>query len=836
MQEQLIDAVQKITGKSIGVEFAEGMPHQAQYDAARKMISLAAMKNFTASNAFHEAFHAVSEHFLSSEQRRQLYKALRQGPVKQQLKALLADSPAAWEAAKANASELGAYAYQFWDSGALKLNADPGTAIGRIFKYLSDKWDAVNNWLRDQPSAEQMLQQIKDGAFADGAPSPAEIALAKNARPLSRVRDVTAQAFKLVDKLYDNFLYPYDTRIRDFGNPHLDKLAKEMYAQVGEKTGRRGLVQEMPIQIAKHLNALDKIMRDPSGSFGKTLEEMASGGDAAATDQAMMRRIRGWLDTLEGYQKDAGIKMGHVENYIPMSWSGEKIAANKPAFIQMLMNHRADIDKLNAELRDQSGKPGNVFKDLTPESIADMMAKRGTATGEFIGSAFDEHGAPQADHTLDRVFSFLDNADRRPFVRDDLASGLMRYAKQAVRKAEWTRRFGEKGELWDQKIEQAKEYGLSPAEADLMKNYKDDAFGAKLHDMNPTIRTALAANTVYQNYRVLSLSVLGNLTDPFGVGVRSGEMSDAWNAYKMAAGRMFKSGRNKTADLQALAETIGTLERTGVQDSITGMYGGVNIEGGLRTMNNALFRYNGMDGLTRSVRLAALSTAINFIAKHSQHPDGVRHLAELGLTPDDVQLNDAKQLKILESDGLTAAQSDKMQGALNRFVDEAAMRPNVGERPKWGANPYLAPLFHLKQYIFTFNKVINRKLEHELLEHGNVTPYLMAGAYIPIMSGTSMLRDMLTHGGSLPAQNGFMHYLSSGMGRSGLFGPSDLAEAATIGTASGNLNMVQQALGPTASQAMDAFAAIASPHNAHGFRKFVAESLPGGSLLQHYMP
>lgn len=797
------------------------------------MITLAATSTLAASTAFHEAFHAVAQHYLSPEQRTTLYKAFRQNGVKAQIKEFLKDSPAAWEAAKNNPEELMAYGFQAWHAGELSIAAHPKGAIHQVFQYLAAKWEQVNNWLRDQPSAEQMLGQIRDGAFADGGPSPAEIALSKAARPLARVREVTKSAFQLVDKLYDNVLYPYDTRMRDFGNPHLDALSKEMYARVGETSTRRGLVQEMPIQIAKHLNALDKIMRDPSGSFGKTLEEMAAGGDAAATDKAMAGQIRGWNDKMLDYQREAGVTIGKVKDWLPMSWDGTKIMSNKPAFIDMLSKHGADIDTLNAELRDKSGK-GEDFKPLTPESIADMMGNRGTATGEFVGNAFDEHGAPQADHTLDRVFHFLDNADRRPFIKDDLVGGLMRYARQAVKKAEWSRRFGEDSAGWDARVAKARELGMTDDQADLLKNYKEDAFSAKLHDMNPTIRSVMAASTVYQNWRVLGLSVLGNMTDPFGVGIRSGEGRDAWDAYKMAAGRMFKSGRNKTADLQALGETIGAIERSGVMDSITGMYGGVNIEGTARKLNDVLFKYNGMNGLTRSVRLAALSTAINFITKHSQHPDGVRHLAELGLAPEDVHLDAQGKLKILEEHGLDAAASNKIQSAINRFVDEAAMRPNVGERPKWGANPYMAPFFHLKQYIFTFNKVINAKLEHEMIEHGNVTPYIMAASYIPIMASTSMLRDLITHGGSLPANSGFMHYLASGMGRSGLFGPSDLAEAATVGTLTGNVNMMQQAIGPTGAQAMDAFGAIGSAGGAHGFAHFVKESLPLGSVLQHY--
>ncbi len=654
--------------------------------------------------------------------------------------------------------------------------------------------------------------------------------------PLRRVREVTATAFHLLDKVYDAALYPFDTRVRDMGNPHLDAIGKAMYAQVGEKTGARGLVQEIPAQTKARMNALDRIARDPSGSFETTLKEMAAGKDSDATDQVMAGKIRGWLNEQHAYLRDAGVAIGHERNYIPMSWDATKIAARKGEFTEMLRGHQADIDQLNAALKKNFVETeGKKFQPATPESIAELMANRGTATDEFLGSAYDEHGTPNADFTLNRVFGFLKNEDRAGFVHDDLQGGLQRYAKQAVRRAEWSRRFGEQGEKWDAQLAKAKEYGMTPEQEKLMQDYKDAAFGAKLHDMNPTLRKVLAASTVYQNYRVLGLSVLGNLIDPFGVAVRSGEWSDAFDAYKLAMGRMFKSGKLKTADLQDLAETLGTIERNGVADSISGLYGGVNIEGQLRKANDALFNYNGMNGLTRSVRLAALSAGMRFLVRHATTGEE-RHLNELGLKRGDVQTTPDGKLKVLESDGLTPEHSAKIQMALNRFVDEAAIHPNAGERTKWGADPIFAPLYHLKQYTFSFNKVINKKLEHELLEHGNVTPYMMAACYIPIMAASGMVRDMLTNGGSLPANNGFMHYLGSGIKRSGLMGPSDLAELAIGGIAGGDPMALRQVLGPTADQAMDAVGAIASSGGPKSFAGFVAESLPGGSFIQHYAP
>lgn len=817
VQAKLVDDIQKITGKSIGVNFDEAQSHQGQYEHAKKLITLAATQSFSASNAAHEAFHAVYDNYLAPEDRKIVYKAFRSAHMRAQIKAFLKDSPDAWEAAKGDPQELMAYGFQAWKAGALHF----GPSTNNIFAKVVHFYEKLMAWLHDQPTGEQMQQQIADGAFADGGPSPAEKALARSSEPLRRVQQVTGPVFNWADKLYENLVTPYDTRLRDMGNPYVDQLAKHFYTQTGEKTPERGMVQEIPLQTSKFLNSLDKLARD-GPEFEQALKNRANG---LAPASALEKRLDAEIEKHYQYQLAAGVKLGKVENYLPMSWDGAKIEAAKPAFIKMLEDHQLELDALNSKLQAESGKTSG-FKPLTPDSIYEMMSKRGRVADEFLGKAFDENGVPEANHTLDRVFSFLKNEDRAPFVKDDLHGGLQTYIKQMVRKAEWTRRFKENG--FEDLVSQAKDFGLSSGDEKLIRNYKSDAFAARVYEMNPMVRKALAVNTVYQNYRVLSMSLLSNMIDPFGVAVRSGEWSDAWDSYKLAAGRMFEKGRMRTKDLEALGEDIGSIQRASVQDSILERYGGVNIEGKLGKANELLFNYNGMNGLTRSVRLAALVSGINFIKRHAEGYDehSTRHLAELGLKASDVHV----------TEGQLDTSSEKIQTALNRFVDESAMRPNVGERTRWGSNPYLAPLYHLKQYVFSFNKVINKKLENELLEHNNRTPYLMAACYVPIMAGTAMLRDMALNGGALPANNGFWHYAGSGIARSGLMGPSDLMELGVSAVALGDMNKGRQLAGPTVDQALDLIGAIGSSGGVHSMRSFVGESLPGGSLLSHYLP
>jgi hypothetical protein len=836
-QAHLTNEIEKILGKDVEVAFKGMKNTQGSWSKTKKRINLAITHDFVTSNAFHEAFHGAADLYLKEEQFKQLYKFFDRPSIKKQIREFLKDSPDAWEAARDDPRELMAYGYQMFHAGVLNMEPAYQGTIGKILQYLADKFRRVNAWLRMQDTDRGLLEKIKQGYFADGKASAVELALANDPRLRAQARRITAEAFKTLDKIYESAFYPYDKRLRDMGNPVVSKLAKILYTQVGEKRENRGLLQERPMQMKRFLNAYDALRQVGPDVFDRTLGEMAAG--QAPGDAAMAKSIRDWLDGLHAYGVKAGVEMGYVKDYIPMSWSGEKVKANRAGFIAILERHMEDIAKLNAHLEKQN--PHKKFVKLTPANIADLMEKRGTHTGEVLGTTYDAQGAPEAFHTLDRVFGFLNNEERRPFMHDNLNGELQNYVKRLVNRAEYVRHFGNASEGWDSMIAEAKEYGLTAAEEKLIHDYKDTIFGKKLADMNPTLRKIYGINTAYQNYRVLGASVMSNLIDPFGIAIRSGEWNDAWESYKLAISRMFKSGRDKTQGLENLAKMIGVMETAGAADSLSELYGGVNIEGKAKWWNDKLFQWNGMDGLTKSVRLAGVRGGIDFIKRHGPG-QGVSkdHLAELGLRPGDVMVKD-EQLAIMPEQfmadhGLTSAdalvKSERIQRAINRFVDEAVLRPNAGERTYWGSLPELAPLYHLKQYMFSFNHVINKKLEHEAFERGDTTPYMMASTYVPIMAASTFVKDLILGGGSVPAGKTFTDYMLGGLGKSGLLGPVEMAEWGALGAASGDPMQVKQALGPTVSQAIEAMGALGAMGQ-KSMGGFMTESLPLGSILKH---
>lgn len=272
-------------------------------------------------------------------------------------------------------------------------------------------------------------------------------------------------------------------------------------------------------------------------------------------------------------------------------------------------------------------------------------------------------------------------------------------------------------------------------------------------------------------------------------------------------------------------------------DAIADMYGGFEVEGGLRKANDLLFTYNGLNGLTRALRVYATGAAVRFIQKHAA---GGRHLKELGLEASDVHTMPDGRLAILGRDftalGLDAEAAGKaalkVQDAINRFVRESVLHPNAQERPNWGSDPLWGLVFHLKQYVFSFHKVVSKKVTHELAE-GNPSVLLQAAPFIPIMAASTYMKELIQFAGDVPADRDFMYYLTKGFSRSGFMGPSAIGHDFLSDLSQGHSG-VGAVGGPTVDQALEALEVVGSQNHVDAFGKFVEEALPGSSVFKRW--
>lgn len=566
------------------------------------------------------------------------------------------------------------------------------------------------------------------------------------------------------------------------------------------------------------------------------------------------------LEDLWRYQHDAGVKrlvvndgemywadLGFITGYFPRVWDFAKIDGNQERFVELLLQdkYRADLEAMRSQFPDGAA--------MTIEQVAEALADQMSSTeAQVLDAPVDPNGSkaelqeeegrlgyvPWAQHVNVRALNWIDPADFKAFFNDNLTNIMGTYIRQATHKAEYARRFGhDGGKLRERMGAELKQRGLErflketgrelawwegltkegrgeerntaeyQAAMDKAAEELQPAARAVMamegtlgHDINPLLRKALGGAMVYQNIRLMALTLFANVMDVAGIAVRTGEMKDAWGAFKRGMreiGLQYKGKAGEDATTRILEE-IGAVEVSTVMSSFGDLYAGDWMQGALKKVNDKIFELNGMTAWNRGQRIYAGETALRDIPKlvqRSRDSDrtATRQLKELGLRPGDNI--------VLENGELNLADTH-VQDAVVRWVNSSVLRPNAAHRPTKGSDPHWAVLYQFKQFTYSFSKVILKRMAHEY-KMGNQSPvYQFAALAVPVIIASDIARAALTHGGDLP---GYMQaygpgdWAWHGVQRSGMLGYGqmgvDTAEEGVFGSL----------LGPSVDQVADAF-------------------------------
>ena len=294
------------------------------------------------------------------------------------------------------------------------------------------------------------------------------------------------------------------------------------------------------------------------------------------------------------------------------------------------------------------------------------------------------------------------------------------------------------------------------------------------HDISEAWRKASAGAVVYENLRLLSMSLFSQFIDPLGVMVNGGTLSDAFNTFKRGIVGVVHGwkGTQPQDEMTALARRIGIIDSHHLLNSMGSLYSSLYLGKTARKWNDRLFRWNGVEMFTQQSRVGAMETGIELILRHLKQADqeqSKRFLDELGLKPEDKRLMKGDELDYT---------SPEIQQALMRFVDRSIVRPNAAIRPAYGSDPRAQILFHMKGFTYAFHKVILEKIAHEA-KHGNYDPAFTAVlAYVPVMIAADTVRGLLSTGGDEPDWKKkwtLGDYVTHGVERAGLLGIPQLA-------------------------------------------------------------
>lgn len=809
------------------VEEHTGMPREP----SRAMIEAShAAQQAEFNSASTRAYRNLWRNVLNTEQREVLARAFMQDHVRAQLRDMLDNDPimqfrGVRQAIERGNSELAfIYGMDAWKRGELNIRQPKArTMMQRIHRQLQEVFSIAS----DGDRAAALLPMLINSDHA----VIAQIQMPPRFQRRGVLGTVAANVNTVVEGMQPLIrqIVPAQSALEMMHNPTLAGLGNMFQARAS-----RGQVQETYFESLQMNRArFHTQLREATEQLAEQDQEMLlrSLRDPNVVPPAHLdepvARIRQTLQNIRRYAVERGVEMGdRGPDYFPWVFDPDQIISRHAEFVNWVAQEKFD-DGLRLFLRDKDQVDPLTQEDRERAAniIADTLVDNFGHADSTMNTVEADVPQPAMSAMNERVLAFLettnpdDTRKLNSFMHSDPGFILSQYVDQAVKRAEFTRRFGARGERLEAMYEQARKTGASEKDIAVARDFvnamtgfkgrelatpirfflntADKALGTDWSSVNPRkFRRLQGAMMVYQNMRTLALATLTSLADAGGIAVRSNSAEIALDAFKAGMRETYlgiqarTTGRNMPreqfrSELRRLAETLGTIEVHTINDAMGEMFGGSYMTGTSRTLNDAFFKVIQMQRWARMSRMMALEAGRKFLVHHrdgaySQHSQ--RFLEELNLEPADVVLDADGQLVVhddaarqqLREEGNTAEliRDDKIRVALNRFVDQSVMRPNAAQRPLWASHPDAQLLFHLKQFTYSIHDRLVRRTAQEM-GHGNYYPAMAMTNMVAIMIAADVVREMIQFGpdGDPRKEHWELNdYLREGVHRSGVLG------------------------------------------------------------------
>ena len=725
-----------------------------------------------------------------------------------------------------------AYGYQLWVEG--KLDLEPKADLGAVGNFFRDlfRWFASLIGIHFGPErAQEVFAAFAEGRFADEtANGGLKMTEWVRANP-QFVPTATEKVGKAMGEMAEKLVSSATTRMRATGLPAAIKLADLFHQDVGREGQGLGFLQERAMQTGVWTAKLNDILKDTTAQQrAVALRNLQSMRQPKST---LEHNIRALLEEMHAYLQEAGVKrqigtdeygkpvwgdMGKVTNYFPRYWDSAAIRANPEKFAEALEPFMGEIAARTA-----------ADKIALSDGMTDLADN-----DQQIGFT------PGAESVNRRVFDFINVKNAHEFVEfqvQDLTAVLTSYVNKAVHRAEYARRFGNGGEKLQDILKELFEQGAT--QEDLETIMKGTAAMTGVLGANEINRTwaGIQGNIIaIENLALLPLSLFASLIDPLGIAIRTGSFKDAWEGFKRGMGQLRKDLTSKVTgakqdetELELLVRDLGVLDENSMMNAYGDAYSGNYMSRGLKKLNETFFRWNGMEGWNKAMRVQATIAGSQFILKHLRtvndekadpkvKAESKRYLDEMGLKAEDLKKVETKAVSLTHrmlhagdpaveviwatnnrEELLKSKEDDttyRLRRALFKFVDSVVLRPNAAHRPIWGSDPRFALIFHLKQFTHSFQEVIMKRVWHEW-KQGNTKPAQVALTYIPFMAAADAAKAMLLGKGFDMSVGQFF---GKEVERSGLLGTGQYAVDAVQDMARGD-NPTASFVGPAADHA-----------------------------------
>lgn len=456
---------------------------------------------------------------------------------------------------------------------------------------------------------------------------------------------------------------------------------------------------------------------------------------------ARTRELERMFDDMGAYFGPV-VKRFDPERKLPRIFNQEVLRARKADFLALLEASGTDPERAEQTFQALTREPGQDYREDATQFFAPKFARA----------------------KLDDALGQVQDKDLLPFLLIDTQpqAALWQYAHQMVKRTEFERRFGgwvyfegavdfnpqdlgrpnlvgpadaerlievrperqDDGKapqyyveregrrvrvLWDQtakfrllRAEAVKE-GATVAQVNHLNRLMEAEMGRYGANYSPRLRNAQSALIAGMNWAVLPLSITAQFTDLALPVLRgNGDLKSAWRGMKQA----FKSLREKD-DLYAAAKANGVLAGN-LREYFNSAYLDTPfIASWAQKWNSRLFRINGMETATEFVRMYAFATGKEWIKSlaDKKTAEADAQLEQLGLSRADVEAWRAVG-EALDTGGAVDPTAERVQQALNTFVEQSMFRPSASQRPVWASHPAAQLVWYLKSYTWSYAEVI----------------------------------------------------------------------------------------------------------------------------------
>lgn len=581
--------------------------------------------------------------------------------------------------------------------------------------------------------------------------------------------------------------------------------------------------------------------------------------------QESAAQMRLLLRRLYDYQREAHLPIREVQNYFPQVADVEELL--KPDAVDAIYSGlqqagamktvegkkepvtREDVQELVNNMSDDT-----FAVDFDPARLEDTA---GNSRSPFVQS-LRARVMPDEWRKAIRDIKTQDGQSR--FYAKSLDEVMHRYVRQATRRSEYNRMFGDV--TWDTEanqsldpeaqrpfsphmrfdvlFDQARKEGATQQQQEEMYNAMAAFMGTYNRIRSPQLKKLTRSVAFYQNLRTLLWVTVSSFPEFATLFLRTGNFGQTWSAIRSSAADSFRKGGNTSNLLRAYGFAVDELDALAFKDVIDAS----DYNSKINRLNESWFRMIGLTKWTNFMRGLSLNVSIDYLKQHARRvadgldkdSDSQRRLDEMGVSAEDIAAWAAAGEPVYGQRGVSfddqrAGRSEfsqeqleaiqRVTGAVTRMINEIVVNPTAAMKPLWRSDERWSLVSQLGSFTYGFMTQVLSRVWHEMSRTGaptmaRVAPMLALMLMLPVAALGLELKELFqyTIWGAQPRSAGLSGpgYIRNLISRTGVLGPAQLALDAYDSAAHGRAPLMAL-LGPTTSQVNAAFQDIGQADN-----------------------